>query len=166
MRARDPVAVLLLPRRVEEFALRAAAEELLRAPGVVAVEPGRLPVSLFGRVPERRATRLARGQARRLATGLPGRAVAIVLFHPMQWPLARELAARSPRAEVWYGGWDAAEDPHHPDADPALLARLAALDREAAGAAALAFAQGADRVEPRLWERLVALGIDTGPAGP
>lgn len=166
MRARDPVAVLLLPRRVEDFALRGAAEELLRAPGVVAVEPGRLPLSLFGRVPARRAARLARGQARRLTAGLPGRAVAVVLFHPLQWPLARELAARSPRAEVWYGGWDPAEDRHHPDADPPLVARLAALHREAAGAAALAFAQAEDRVEPRMWQRLVALGVDTGPAGP
>ena len=104
-RRKNPIAVLLLPRTLEEFILREQAQDLLRAPGVVAVEPGRIPYGTFGRVPERVATRMARGQARRLAGRLPGTPKVIVIFHPLQFPLASELARRT-GAEVWYGRWD------------------------------------------------------------
>lgn len=39
MGADDPLCVLLLPRTAEDFILRDQAEDLLRAPGVVAVGP-------------------------------------------------------------------------------------------------------------------------------
>jgi len=38
-----PICVLLLPRSLGAFLLRDQAEDLLRGPGVVAVEPGRIP---------------------------------------------------------------------------------------------------------------------------
>ncbi len=38
-----PICVLLLPRELEHFILRDQAQDLLGAPGVVAVEPARVP---------------------------------------------------------------------------------------------------------------------------
>lgn len=155
----DPIAVLLLPRTLEQFILREQAEDLLRAPGVVAVEPGRLPFGVFGRVPERTAQRIAASQARRLVRGLPGRAVAVVLFHPLQWPLAREIVALSPRCEVWYGRWDRFE--HAYDASEGLRARLAAYHEEAASASALTFAASAKlaSLEEEAGRRAVVVGL-------
>ena len=89
--ARDPIAVLLLPCPVEELEQRAEVEALLRAPGVVALEPGRLPPQ---------EGRRARGQARRLLRRLPGRPVAVVVFGEREQPLARELAARVTDCEL------------------------------------------------------------------
>ena len=63
-RRKIPIAVLLLPRTLEQFILREQAEDLLRAPGVVAVEPGRMPYGAFGR-DARRAPRDAHGRAAR-----------------------------------------------------------------------------------------------------
>jgi hypothetical protein len=134
--SRAPIAVLLLPRTLERFILREQAEDLLRAPGVVAVEPGRLPYGAFGRLADAPARRLAAGQARRMLRRLPGRPAAVVLFHPLQWPLARELCART-GAEAWYGRWDRYEAAY--DAGPALRARLERLHAEAASASALTF---------------------------
>ena len=135
-RRSNPIAVLLLPRTLEEFILREQAQDLLRAPGVVAVEPGRVPYGVFGRVPERAATRMARGQAKRLARRLPGKPAALVIFHPLQWPLASELARRT-GAEVWYGRWDRYEQAY--DAGPAFRARLEELHAQAAAASKLTF---------------------------
>ena len=137
MAAKDPIAVLLLPRTLEQFILREQAEDLLRAPGVVAIEPGRTPYGAYGRMPAAAADRMARGQARRVTARLPGRPAVIVMFHPLQWPLARELLRRSPGAELWYGRWDRYEEAY--DASPALRARLRALHEEAASEAALVF---------------------------
>jgi hypothetical protein len=135
-RRSEPIAVLLLPRTLERFILREQAQDLLRAPGVVAVEPGRVPYGAFGRVPERVARRMARGQARRLAGRLPGTPAALVIFHPLQWPLASELARRT-GAEVWYGRWDRYEQAY--DAGPAMRRRLEELHEQAAAASALTF---------------------------
>jgi hypothetical protein len=165
--SRAPLGVLLLPRTLEQFILREQAEDLLRAPGVVAVEPGRLPFGVFGRVPERAAQRIAATQAQRLLRGLPGRPVAVVLFHPLQWPLARELARRTPgRCEVWYGRWDRFE--HAYDASDAVRARLTAWHQEAAAASALTFA-ASDRLaaierDAGRDARVVGLAADTFPA--
>ena len=126
----------MLPRTLEEFILREQAQDLLRAPGVVAIEPGRVPYGAFGRVPERVARRMARGQARRLASRLPGKPVALVIFHPLQWPLASELARRT-GAEVWYGRWDRYEQAY--DAAPGFRERLEQLHEEAAEASKLTF---------------------------
>jgi len=45
-----PIAVLLLPRTLEQFILREQAEDLLRSDAVVAVEPARMPYGAFGRL--------------------------------------------------------------------------------------------------------------------
>ena len=133
----DSIAVLLLPRTLEQFILREQAQDLLRARGVVAVEPGRTPYGAYGRMPEAAANRMARGQARRMRARLPGRPAVVVMFHPLQWPLARELLRRSPGAELWYGRWDRYEEAY--DATPSMRARLRALHEEAASAASLVF---------------------------
>jgi hypothetical protein len=148
--SRAPIAVLLLPRSLEEFILREQARDLLRAPGVVAVEPGRVPYGTFGRVPESAAARIARGQARRLLRRLPGRPVVVVIFHPLQWPLAAELVRRT-GAEVWYGRWDRYE--HAYDAGPRVRERLEALHADAAAASSLTFVAS---------ERLAELERDAG----
>src|SRR3954470_15714323 len=99
-----PICVLLLPRELESFLLRDQAQDLLAAPGVVAVEPARVPYGAYLRLPASVADGLAATQARRLR--LPGVPRAIVIFHPLQYPLARGLIAQHPDAELWYWRWD------------------------------------------------------------
>jgi hypothetical protein len=94
----QPLLVLLLPRRLEQFALEQRARELLRAPGVVAVDPARLPP---GRLPPTVAAGLAVGQAKRMR--LPGSVAAVAIFHPLQFYLGGALLARHHGAELWYG---------------------------------------------------------------
>lgn len=90
----EPLAVLLLPAKLEDFALAAHARDLLEIPRVVAVEPGRLRRSgLFG------GELAAERQARRLR--FPGTPRLLVLYHPRQYYLSRSLAARH-GAELWY----------------------------------------------------------------
>jgi hypothetical protein len=90
----EPLAVLLLPRQLEEFERAAHARELLAIPRVLALEP-----------PRRRAPRFLRDavpmrQARRLR--FPGEPRVFVLYHPGQYPLARALYQRYEEAELWY----------------------------------------------------------------
>ncbi|MGH2914095.1 MAG: hypothetical protein ACRDMX_03820 [Solirubrobacteraceae bacterium] len=90
----DSIAVLLLPGRLEGFALEAHARGLLAIPRVIALEASR-----------RRGPRFARDsvslrQARRLR--LPGRLALLILYHPAQYPLARALCAEHKQAELWY----------------------------------------------------------------
>ncbi len=118
-----PIAVLLLPRELERFILRDHAEDLLTAPGVVAVEPARMSYGAYLRLPESVGDGLAATQARRLR--LPGTPRAIVIFHPLQYPLARGLIARHPDAELWYWRWDRYEAAY--DATPRQRERLADL---------------------------------------
>ena len=82
-----PLLVLLLPRPLESFILRDQAEDLLRAPGAVALEPPRIPYGAIARLPDGLADALAARQARRLK--LPGHPAAVMIFHPLQYPLAR-----------------------------------------------------------------------------
>ncbi len=114
------LCVLLLPRALEQFILRDQAEDLLTAPGVVAVEPARIPYGAYLRLPISVADGLAATQARRLK--LPGVPRAIVIFHPLQYPLARGLIAQHPDAELWYWRWDRYEVAY--DASPRQRARL------------------------------------------
>ena len=89
----SPLLVLLLPAPLEALAQRERVEELLAAPGVVAVEPPRVPLSLaFARV-------VARRQAKRME--LPGVPQAIGVFATLQVPLAAALIERHPDAEFW-----------------------------------------------------------------
>jgi hypothetical protein len=114
-----PICVLLLPRQLESFILRDQAEDLLAAP-VVAVEPARIPYGAYLRLPVSVGDGLAATQARRLR--LPGVPRAIVIFHPLQYPLARGLIAQHPDAELWYWRWDRYEVAY--DASPRQRAKL------------------------------------------
>jgi hypothetical protein len=160
-----PVGVLLLPQPLETFWLRDRAEDLLTAPAVVAVDPARVSYRALARLPEAVAAGLAAGQSRRMR--VPGTPRAIVLFHPLQYPLARSLVSDHPDAELWYAEW---ED----DGDTALSARmhrrLGDLDTMAALRADLRFdarpADGPARERNRqLWERLEGLGVESGRLG-
>jgi len=137
---RPPIGVLLLPRELEHFILREQAEDLLRAPWVVAVDPPRAPYGIFGRLPEFLGDAVAARQARRLLRSLRrnlGEPRAIVIFHPLQEPLARALLARCPGAELWYGRWDRYEYAY--DASPKLRARLEEMHESAAELSSLTF---------------------------
>ena len=90
----DPLAVLLLPGRLEGLALEAHARDLLSIPRVVALEPSRLrPHGLL-----REAALLRQGRRLRF----PGRVRLLVLYHPAQYPLARALCACHENPELWY----------------------------------------------------------------
>ena len=92
--AEDPLAVLLLPGRLECLVLEAHARDLLSIPRVVALEPSRLrPRRLL-----RDAALLRQGRRLRF----PGRVRLLVLYHPAQYPLARALCACHENAELWY----------------------------------------------------------------
>lgn len=137
---RAPIGVLLLPRELERFILREQAEDLLRAPHVVAVDPPKLPYGVFARLPETLGDALAVRQARRLVRSLRrnlGEPRAIVIFHPLQFQLARAMLALCPGAELWYGRWDRYE--HAYDASDAQRERLARLHAAAAERSSLTF---------------------------
>ena len=93
----------------------------------------------------------AAGQARRLA--LPGHPRAIVVFDAAQYPLARALLAEHPEAELWYGG-DGGGDLHEAAAPAPRCASGATRPARAAR----------ERNRP-LWERMEALGIESGRLG-
>src|SRR4051794_321984 len=128
-----PLCVLLLPRALERFILRDQAEDLLTAPGVVAIEPARVPYGAYLRLPGPVADGLGATQARRLK--LPGRPAAVVIFHPLQYPLARALISENPDCELWYWRWDRYEVAY--DASPRRRARLEELHDNAMHRAAL-----------------------------
>jgi hypothetical protein len=139
-RERMPLCVLLLPRELDSFVQREQAEDLLRAPGVVAVDPPRLPYGAYGRMPRTAGEALAATQARRLLRALRrrgGEPRVVVIFHPLQYPLARAIVGRSDGCELWYGRWDRYERAHV--AGPAMRARLEELHSLAAQRAELIF---------------------------
>ena len=130
-----PLALLLIPRTLDSFILRDQAEDLLRAPEVIALDAPRPPYGAVGRLPAPLAARVATAQAARLR--LPGRPRVVVIFHPFQLPLAEAVLARQPGAELWYGRWDRYERAY--DAGPRTRRRLEALHERAARRAALTF---------------------------
>ncbi|HET6508920.1 MAG TPA: hypothetical protein VFG42_19155 [Baekduia sp.] len=135
-----PLCLLLLPRPLEGFILRDQAEDLLRAEGVVAVDPPRVPYGALARLPGRVGDVLAQGVARRLVKALRrngDRPKAIVIFHPVQVLLARAILERVPDCELWYGRWDRYE--HAYDAGPHLRERLAEMHEAAAQLSSLTF---------------------------
>ena len=129
----DELALLLLPRPLESFILRDQAQDLLRAPGVVAADPPAVPYGTVLRLPEAIAHLVVRRTARRLLKALRHRGSprVVVIFHPVQWPLARAvLELRRPDVELWYWCWDRFD--HAYDASPRRRARLAAYHDAAA----------------------------------
>jgi hypothetical protein len=150
-----PLAVLLLPAELERFELRERAEDLLTAPGVVAVDPPRLSYARIAGLSEAVADGIATVQAHRIR--LPGYPRALVVFHPDQYPLARSLRDLHPDAELWYG----------PSSDPAGD-RERDLHERALERASLRFAHfdaPAHTQNLPLWERLERLGIESGRLG-
>jgi hypothetical protein len=88
---------------------------------------------------------------------LPGYPRVIVVFHPHQYPLARALRGAHPDAELWYG----------PAAEPAGD-REQDLNARAFERADLRFRHwDAPAYEQNLplWERMEALGIESGRLG-
>src|SRR3954454_18759229 len=161
-----PICVLLLPRALESFILRDQAEDLLTAPGVVAVEPARVPYGAYLRLPASVADGIAATQARRLR--LPGIPRVIVIFHPLQYPLARGLIAQHPDAELWYWRWDRYEVAY--DASGRQRARLEELHIAASMRAAMTVvvsdALGDIAREEGGTPVLVPLAADSFPAPP
>jgi hypothetical protein len=164
----NPLALLLLPRRLEDFILRDQARDLLRADGVVAADPPRVPYGTVLRMPGAMAPIVADRTAKRLlrALGRHGEPRVVVIFHPVQWPLARALLDRVPGLELWYWCWDRFD--HAYDADPRRRARLAAYHEAAAERAALTIAASV-RLEELEREagreaQLVPLSADDFPA--
>ena len=160
-----PVCLLLLPRTLEGFILRDQAEDLLRADGVVAVAPGAVPYGVFARLRPATAGRLARVLAARIVAAAAGEPRVVVIFHPLQLPVAEAIIART-GAELWYGRWDRYERAH--DASPAQRARLEALHTRAAQRSALTFAASVElqRLETAAGRDavLVPLAADRFPA--
>lgn len=164
-----PLCLLLLPRPLEGFILRDQAQDLLRAEGVVAVDPPRVPYGALARLPHRVADVLAHGVARRLIKALRrngDRPKVIVIFHPVQILLARAILERVPDCELWYGRWDRYE--HAYDASPHLRTRLAEMHEAAAQLSALTFVASDElaRLEHEAGRdaTLVPLSADAFPA--
>ncbi len=149
----EPLCLLLLPRPLEAFILRDQAADLLRAQGVVAIEPPRVPYGALARMPSAIADRIAAGQARRLLRALAprGRPAVVVIFHPLQYPLARALLASEMGGELWYSRWDRYEEAY--DATGRVRARVRDLHSAAAERSAYTFAVS---------EELVRLDTDAG----
>jgi hypothetical protein len=164
--ADDGICALLLPRTLEQFILRDQAQDLLRAVGVVAVEPPRLPYGAIGRMPGWLADGVATRQGRRLARALPGVPKAVVIFHPLQYPLARGLMTAAPGCELWYGRWDRYEEAY--GASPELRERVRELHELAAARSSLTFVASAElaRLEHEAGREatLVPLAADAFPA--
>jgi hypothetical protein len=156
--------VLLLPRPLEGFILQDQAEDLLRSPNVVAVEPPPVKYGVLGRLPEALSAVVTGMQARRMALPQPPKAVAI--FHPFQYPLARALLARYPGCELWYGRWDRYERAY--DAAGRTQKRLEHLHEQAAARSALTFVASEElaRLEREAGREptLVPLAADSFPA--
>ena len=162
----DPRALLLLPRALEGFILADQARDLLRADGVVAADPPRVPYGAVARLPGPLRDRVTRRTARRLLRALKGDLRAVAIFHPVQWPLARALLAECPAAELWYGRWDRYEVAY--DASPSMRVRLAALHEQAAQRSALTFVVSGKLAELEREAgreaQLVGLAADSFPA--
>jgi hypothetical protein len=147
-----PLVVLLLPQRLEDFPHRPLAEELLQANGVVAVDPPRLSYARQARWPELFGVLVAQRQAKRLRKRLPGQPVALAIFTPVQYLLARSLLAFDRGCELWYGALD------HDHDHNAVSPRLAELHALATERAAMTFGPDGDAMRERLADALEAAG--------
>ena len=167
--ADTPICLLLLPAPLERFILRDQAEDLLRARGVLAADPPRMRYGALARLPEVIADGIAAAQARRLVRGLrrhAGTPRVVVIFHALQYPLARAVMDAAPGCELWYWRWDRYERAY--DASPALRDRLEELHRAAAARAAMIPAVSGELVrleeEQEREATLVPMSADAFPA--
>ena len=150
----EPLAVLLLPCPLEEFAFAAHARDLLAIPRVVALEPPRAPARRLS------GNTVSALQARRLR--FPGAPRLFVLYRPFQYPLARALLGVHDQAELWYVDPDPTSLRNEAErADDELIA-LDAQARARAGYRLVAISGGDPRddnapIRSRLWE----LGVIT-----
>lgn len=160
-----PLALLLLPSRLERLTPREPVDDLLRAPGVVAADPAVVSWGALGRLPLPVMFGLAAGQAKRLLRALRGTPRAVVIFDPVQAPLAFALLDRleDPGADLWYGRLPGAAEPR--GRRRGLLHELA--EKRCALSFAVPEAGGppAGEVNRPLLERLEALGIESGRLG-
>jgi hypothetical protein len=162
------LALLLLPRPLEDFILRDQARDLLRARAVVAADPPAVPYGTVLRLPPAMAYVMAGRTAKRLLKALRkhGSPRVVVIFHPVQWPLARAVLDAGEKTELWYWCWDRFD--HAYDASPRRRARLAAYHEAAAERADLTIAASVrlaelEREAGRIAE-LVPLSADDFPA--
>ena len=139
--AGPPLLVLLLPAPLERLASRERTEQLLAAPGAIAVEPARVSYRALGSLPAAVAFSVARRQAKRMK--LPGLPAAIAVFDDLQIPLAIALAERHAEAELWQLG-----PAPEPQLDSALVVDV-----------------GAAPDLRGVWERAEGLGIESGRLG-
>ncbi|HKE78156.1 MAG TPA: hypothetical protein VKB54_02575 [Solirubrobacteraceae bacterium] len=166
---RQPICVLLLPAPLESFILRDQAEDLLRADGVVAVDPPRMPYGAFLRMPSAVGDGVAARQARRLVRTLRrrlGEPRVVVIYHALQYQLARAITAQAPGCELWYWRWDRFEFAY--DANERQRDRLRELHDQAAERAAVVITVSDElaRLEGVAGRRpvLVPLAADSFPA--
>jgi hypothetical protein len=151
-----PLLVLLLPCALEEFALRARAEDLLGAPGTLAVEPARVSYGTLSGLPAVTARTIARRQARRMQ--LPGTPRAVAVFGPLQVRLAMAIVEEHDAAELWYLPVAPPDGPRERELEAAAIGR-ADVTRTLEPAADVRSAN------LPLWERMEALGIESGRLG-
>src|SRR4051812_40031466 len=166
---RSAICVLLLPEALERFALGAQAEDLLRADGVIAVDPPRVAYRAFARMPPGLGDGLAARQARRLVRTLRRRAGeprVVGIFHALQYQLGRALIAQSPGCELWY--WRSEREERAPSLPEAARGRVEALHEQAGDRAGLVICASDElaRLEGLAGHRpvLVAPAADDFPA--
>jgi hypothetical protein len=166
---RPPICVLLLPAPLERFILRDQAEDLLRADGVIAVDPPRMPYGAFARMPLGIGDAVAARQGRRLVRTLRrrlGEPRVVVIFHTLQYQLARAVVALSPGCELWYWRWDRFERAY--DASEAQRERLDILHERAAerSSTIIAVSDELARIEGLAGRRAITvpLAADSFPA--
>ena len=136
----EPLGILLLPCALEEFELADHARDLISIPRVVAVEPSRrrVPRPLRNSLPARHARRLR----------FPGDPRVLVLYHAIQYPLARALLARYADSELWY----VRPDGELPDEPGYSRDELIELDQLARDRARQTIGPGDDALRNRLRE--------------
>jgi hypothetical protein len=156
-----PLGLLLLPSELGDFALSAQASDLLRAPGVLAVEPPRMSYKAYLRLPPGVGDGLAAVQAKRLP--LPGIPRFVLIFGALQYPLARSLISDHPDCELWYAPGEA------PEVTGQRRERFEELHVAASARASLIFDANellaGDGFPPPVWARVESLGIESGRLG-
>jgi len=130
--------VLLIPGRLDGFILRDQAEDLLKDDAVISYSPLKLPYRVFAYLPSLLQRVVGRLYLKRLK--LPKQLKVVVIFHPLQLPVAEAVTAANPGCELWYGRWDRYELAY--DAGPLLRRQLAQLHKRCAELSALTFTAG------------------------